>query len=240
MDHRPPGRRQRGDDRGDAARPAPRAGGQLLQGRRSRVRGVRRARGWVRDLRRLHHLPRLHDLRPVARGRGGRGDHRGPAARDGGAVPGHGPAAPGRRARLLRTLGHPPGVAGHGGGRAATASTLDDRAVPERAAREPADPGRAGRVREMARSDLGPRGGPARPDPRRGGRHPGLDLARPRADRGRRLRLHAVLRRQRGGRALAGDADGLGDHGDRADADWRSMRSTARTGTAWGKSNRWR
>ena len=31
---------------------------------------------------------------------------------------------------------------------------------------------RAGRVREVARSDLGPRGGPARPAPRRGGHHP--------------------------------------------------------------------
>ena len=31
---------------------------------------------------------------------------------------------------------------------------------------------RAGRVRQVARPDLGPRGGPARPAPRRGGHHP--------------------------------------------------------------------
>ena len=36
---------------------------------------------------------------------------------------------------------------------------------------------------EVARSDLGPRGGPARSAPRRGGHHPDLDLARPLPDR---------------------------------------------------------
>ena len=121
-----------------------------------------------------------------------------------------------------------------------THQPVGGRAVPEPAAREPAERDRAGRVREVARSDLGPRGGPARPAPRRGGRHPGLDLARPPPDRGRRLRLHAVLRRQRRGRALAGDADGVGDHGDRADAGGDQRARTTRTGTVWGRSNRWR
>ena len=82
---------------------------------------------------------------------------------------------------------------------------------------------------------IGPRERPERPAPRRGGHHPDLDLARPVPDRGRRLRLHAVLRGQRRGRALPGDADGLGDHGDRAHAGWRSTRSTTPTAPASGQ-----
>jgi hypothetical protein len=45
----------------------------------------------------------------------------------------------------------------------------------------------------------GPRERQERSAPRRRGHHPDVDLARPDPDRGRRLRLHAVLRRQRGG-----------------------------------------
>ena len=219
MGHRRPRRRQRRDDRGDAPGPAQGAGGQLLLGRRSRVGGVRRARGRVRDLRRLHHLPRLHDLRPVAQRRGVRGAHRDSAVRDRRVPAGRGARAPGRGARLLRTLGRPSGVADDGGRqRGRHDQPLVDRPLPDPEAREPDEPRRAIRVRQVARSDLGPRASPERPPARRGGHHPRHDLARALPDRGRGVRLHAVLRGQRRTGALPGDADGIGDHGDRAHA----------------------
>ena len=56
---------------------------------------------------------------------------------------------------------------------------------------------RADRVREVRRSEIGPRERQERSPPRRRRHHPHLDLARPHPHRRRRLRLHAVLRRQR-------------------------------------------
>ena len=65
----PPRRRRRGDrGRHDALRAPAGARGQLLLGRRPCIRRLRRARDGVRDLRRLRHLPRVHELRPVAGG----------------------------------------------------------------------------------------------------------------------------------------------------------------------------
>ena len=56
---------------------------------------------------------------------------------------------------------------------------------------------RAVRLRQVARPDVRAGGGTARPDPRRRRRDPGPALDRALLHRGRDLRLHAVLRRQR-------------------------------------------
>ena len=50
------------------------------------------------------------------------------------------------------------------------------------------------RLREVARSDLGSRGGASRPCPRCRRHHSELGLARPLLHRGHRLRVHAVFR----------------------------------------------
>ncbi len=54
-----------------------------------------------------------------------------------------------------------------------------------------------GRLREVARSDLGSRGGAPRPCARCRRHHSELDLARPLLHGGHRVRVHAVFRRQR-------------------------------------------
>ena len=150
----------------------------------------------------------------------GRGAHRRAAVRDG-AVPARRCARPaGGRARLLRALGRAPGVAADGGGRrAATRSTPGRSRCSDAAAREPED-------RRPSRPPT--RSGSTRPPIARQARNDRLHgaegiiptsiwlvlflIAR------RRLRLHAVLRRQRRGRRRPGDADRLGDHRDRAHA----------------------
>src|SRR5215217_3291755 len=97
-----------------------------------------------------------------------------------------------------------------------TIKPLGGRAVPEPEGHQPDQPQRAERAFQVARPDVRPRAGAKRSPPRRRGHHPELDLARPVPDRGRRVRLHAVLRRPRRGFGLAGDADGISNHGDRA------------------------
>jgi hypothetical protein len=59
----------------------------------------------------------------------------------------------------------------------------------------PAYTERAVCLRQMARPDLGARGGSDRPHPRRGRRHSNAAVGRPAVHRRRDLRLHAVLRR---------------------------------------------
>ena len=52
-------------------------------------------------------------------------------------------------------------------------------------------------LRKVDRPDVGPRGGPDRPDPRSHGRHPDAAVAGAVPHLRRRVRVHAVLRRQR-------------------------------------------
>ena len=143
-----------------------------------------------------------------------------PAVRDG-AVPAGGDPRPGaRRARVLRALRRRTRS-----GRGWRTAPKGTRSIPGRSRSsgacrrtEPSGRVRAVGVRQVARPDLRPGGGPARPDPRRRGHHPDLDLDRPLPDRGGRVRVHAVLRRQRRAGPLPGDADRLGHHGARRDA----------------------
>ena len=116
---------------------------------------VRRARGRLRDLRRLHHLPRLHDA-TTSRAAAAEAEALTviqqfetaellpPAVRD----------------RLTgemvcyATLGRAPGVAADGGRKGRRHDQpLGDRPLPEPAARGPEDRQRAGRVQEVARPD---------------------------------------------------------------------------------------
>ena len=213
-------RRRRDRDRGDAARPSTGARGQLLHGRRPRLRRVRRARDGLRDLRRLRHLPRLHDVRRVARRCRGRGARRRAAVRDG-AVPRAGDPRSTRPASSSATGAPSCTTSGRGWRRAtsATPSTPGRSSSSGRsAAADTSTRRRADGVREVARPDLRPGRGAARPRPRRGRHHADDGLDRPPPDRGDRLRLHAVLRRQRGDEALAGDAHRVRDDDRRRDA----------------------
>ena len=72
---------------GDAVRPAFGARGQLLRGRRSRVGGLRRAGDRVLGAARVHRLPRLRELRPVAQRRRAGGAGRGAAGRERAVLP---------------------------------------------------------------------------------------------------------------------------------------------------------
>ena len=112
-----------------------------------------------------------------------------------------------RRARLLLALGRAPGVPRMEDGRGGDTNHHGNRAVPELEAREPHQRQRGLRIRQVL-AQTADREEPARSTPWRGWHHPGLDLARPAPDRGRRLRLPAVLRGQRGGCGRPGDADG--------------------------------
>src|SRR6185312_8795905 len=103
---RSPRRRCRGSGRGrgDAPRAPEGAGGQLLHGRRSRVRRVRRPGHGILGAARIHHLPGVHELRPVAHGRRDGSTRPRPAGRERAAVPSCGRAEADRAAPLLRTL----------------------------------------------------------------------------------------------------------------------------------------
>ena len=183
-------------------------------------RGIRCARWWLCDLRRLHHLPGLHQLRPVADRRGNRGAHRHTAVRDRGSSYRRRCQRASRGARLLRTLGRVPGVAADGG-----VGKGGDMINPWAAAlfrtlrlAKPTSATEQSAFDKWARSDLGPRGGQARPAPRCGRASSRARSGSSLPGSGRRLRLHALLRGQRRGRGRPGGADGIGDHGDRAHA----------------------
>ena len=127
--HEPPPRvpRHRGrvgrGDRGDAARPPPCARGKLFLGWRPSFGRVRRPGDRLLRPARVHHLPRLHQLRPVAHRSGGRGAPARAAGRDRAVLPaGRGRGADGR-AHLLRPLRRRRGVGADGGRQPAARST---------------------------------------------------------------------------------------------------------------------
>ena len=194
--------------------------GQLLHGRRPRLRRLRRARDGVRDLRRLRHLPRVHDLRPVAGRRRGRGADRRAAVRDCAVPRPRDARSPGGRARLLRPLGratrsgrgwrpatsgdaiNPWGVALFRTIRAADTTTLPEQAAFAKWLDQTSD-------REEARRDRVH--GAA-------GITPTTALDRPAADRVVIFVYMLFFADSARDEALAGDAHRLGDDGRRGDA----------------------
>ena len=169
-DHR---RRGGGRGGGDAVRASHRTRGQLLRGRRSRVGGLRGPGDGVLGAARVHRLSRLRELRPVAQRRRAGGARRRAAGRERAVLPTAGRRRADGRARLLRPLGRQRRVGPHArrhAGRLDQPVGGADVPHPEDGAAE--DGGGAVGLRQVARPDLGARGGASRPRPRRGRRDP--------------------------------------------------------------------
>ena len=151
------------------------------------------------------------------------------------------------RAGVLRPVGGR-GAVGADGVRDArgTDQSLGGGAVPDAADGRTADADRAVRLRQVARPDVGSRGGAHRSDPRGGRRDPDAAVAGAVLQRRPDLRVHVVLRRQRGAGRRPGAAHRHGRGRDRGDAACCSTSSTTRSTTAsvvfarWQWSERWR
>ena len=138
-------------ERSSSSGGAPR--GRVLQRWRPRRRRLRGARDGLRDHPGLRRVPRVRELRHLARRRGAGGGARGAAVRDGAVHAARGAPAVGGRARLLRALGRPQGVAGD----AQRQPQLDDQPVVGRPlqgapGRPPEDPDRTGGVQNGSTS----------------------------------------------------------------------------------------
>ena len=123
------------------------------------------------------------------------------------------------RTGLLRPLGRRPRMAAHGvGRRRARGQPLGSRAVPH--VQDHSSRKTPSEKRPMESGSTRPRTArrPDRPDPRSRRRDPDAAVDRAAPHLGRRLRLHAVLRRHGEGAADAGGVDGIGRHRHRLDA----------------------